>query len=85
MRIYRNEKNLNYCLFHPNIAEFYGCYYTHVQILHISEYLCFDRFIQIFKESEFFIKKLSKRTIKFIAAQLLLGKSYINYILRKFD
>ena len=68
-RTYRNEKNLNYCLFHPNIAEFYGCYYTHVQILYISEYLCFDRFIQIFEESEFFIKKLSRRTIKFIAAQ----------------
>ena len=79
-RRYQNEKNINYCLFHPNIAEFYGCYFTQVQILFISEYLCFDRFIRIFYTEQKFKEKLNKRTIKFIAAQLLLGNFYINYL-----
>jgi hypothetical protein len=62
-------------MFHPNIAECLGCYYTHAQILYVSEYLCFDQFICIF-ENQKLTERANKRMVKFIAAQILSGKLF---------
>jgi hypothetical protein len=74
------EKQLGYCLSHPNIFEFYGCYRANSFVTMVTEYIpCGTAFslwnIDLNKDS---MDDLYKKRMKYMSAQLILAFEYLH-------
>jgi hypothetical protein len=76
----RIEKGLGYCLSHPNILKFYGCYRDNSFVTMITEYVPCGTVHSIWNIDPYnhFITDLYKKRMKYISAQVILALEYLH-------